>query len=128
MRSVLLGLFIICLTGCSGPDPRYMMEAQTWGDVVVKVETRPMPVRVGMNEFLVMTTTQRGRPVFDLIVALRADGSKDWAQGIQDGHSGVYRKAAVVPEGATNLYVQLRKHGTDEGEILAFPLIFEGSL
>lgn len=128
MRSLFLGLFVVCLTACSGPDPRYMMEPLKWGDVVVKVETRPMPVRTGMNEFLVIATTERGRPVFDMIVSLRADHRLDWAQGIQDGHSGVYRKAALVPEGATHLYVQLRKHGTEEGEILAFPLIFEGSL
>lgn len=124
MRSLILSLMAVCLVACSGEDPRYAMEPLRWGDTVIKVEPRPAPVRTGMNEFLVLATTERGRPVFDMIISMRADHGHKWMQGIQDGHSGVYRKAVMVPKGADTLYVQLQKIDTEEGEILAFPLIF----
>ncbi len=124
MRSLIFIVVTVLLTACSGEDPRYVIEPLRWGDVVVKVEPRPAPVRVGMNEFLVLATTERGRPVSDMIVSLRADSRLKWEQGIQDGHSGVYRRAIGVPEGADKLYVQLRKIRVEEGKILVFPLVF----
>lgn len=127
MRTWILGLLVVFLSGCSGPDPRYQMAPQKWNDVVIKVESRPTPIRAGMNEFLVLATLERGKPVHDLIISLRADANAEWQQAIQDGHSGVYRRALRVP-GTRILYVNVRKKMAEEGIVLEFPIIYEGDL
>ena len=91
-------------------------------EVVVEVQSRPMPVRPGMNEFLVITTLERGKPVSDFIVEMRGSDSAQWRQGIQDGHSGVYRKAVHIPDTATHLQVKLRKKREESENVLLFPL------
>jgi len=128
MRNLLLALLTLGLVACSEPDPRYVMEPQEWGDIVVKIESQPIPVRAGsMNEFLVLATTEHGRPVHNMVVSMRADPRQKWEQGIQDGYSGVYRKAIMVPKGAKNLYVQMRKWQSEEEKVLAFPFVFADS-
>lgn len=89
----------------------------------MRVESRPSPPRTGMNEFLVMTTGERGRPVYDLIVSLRTDDHDEWKQAIQDGQVGVYRRAAEVAPGIrSTLQVQIRRN--DVESTLRFPLNF----
>ena len=127
MRGWIIGLVVVLLTACSGPDPRYQMAPQKWNDVVIKVESRPTPVRPGMNEFLVLATLERGKPVHDLIISLRAAAELEWQQAIQDGHSGVYRRALRVP-GTPILYIQLRKKMSEETTVLEFPIVYEGDL
>jgi len=124
MRGLIVALFVVLLSGCSAPDPRYQIPTQMWNDVVVEVQVMPTPVRPGMNEFLVLTTLERGKPVADLLVSLRAEPNKEWQQMIQDGHSGVHRRALYLP-GNPVLYVQLRKKRSEELVQLEFPLVFE---
>ena len=124
MRGLIIGLFVVLLAACSTPDPRYQIPTQMWNDVVVEVQVMPTPVRPGMNEFLVLTTLERGKPVPGLIVSLRAEQNKEWQQMIQDGHSGVHRRALHLP-GNPVLYVQLRKKRSEEMVVLEFPLVFE---
>ncbi len=127
MRGWIIGLVVVLLSACSEPDPRYQMAAQKWDDVVIKVESRPTPVRVGTNEFLILATLERGKPVHDLIISLRAEVDDDWQQAIQDGHSGVYRRALRIP-GTPTLYVQLRKKMSEKETVLEFPLVYKGDL
>ena len=114
----------LCLLGAlsaCGGDQAADMPAQKWQGVEVRVEVRPSPPRTGMNEFLVMATGERGRPVYDLVVSLRTDDQDAWKQAIQDGQVGVYRRAAEVGPGARSvLQVQIKRNGA-EG-ILRFPL------
>ncbi len=117
---LLLSLLLLC--ACGAPDNEYQIPAQKWEDVVVQVQSRPTVVTVGMNEFLVLATLERGKPVHDLIISLRAGDEQSWQQAIQDGHSGVYRKAVVVPPGVDTLQVQLRRKGEDNERALYFPL------
>ena len=107
MRRILLALIAVMVGACSEPDPRYLIQPQKWNDIVIEVESRPTPIRPGMNEFLVIATLEHGKPVPDLIVSLRAEPNDEWQQAIQDGYSGVYRRALRLP-GTPNLYVQLR--------------------
>ena len=94
---------------------------QKWQDMEVRVESRPSPPRAGMNEFLVMTTGERGRPVYDLIVSLRTDDQDEWKQAIQDGQVGVYRRAVEVAPGTRSvLQVQIKRKS--EAGVLRFPL------
>ncbi len=100
MRILIVALAALLLAACSAPEGGYQIPAQKWEDVVIKVESQPAPVVAGMNEFLVLATLERGKPVHDLIVSLRSGEEQPWHQAIQDGHSGVYRKAIDVPAGA----------------------------
>ncbi|MBK9131697.1 MAG: hypothetical protein IPM20_08720 [Gammaproteobacteria bacterium] len=72
-----------------------------------------------MNEFLVIGTEASGKPAWNMMVTLRTGASDDWRQAIQDGESGVYRKALPLGAGEQTLYVQLRR-GRDE-TVLEFP-------
>jgi hypothetical protein len=115
----LLGL----LAACGG---RQAADAppQIWGDAEVRIESRPSPPRTGMNEFLVMVTGERGKPISDLVVSLRTDDQDAWKQAIQDGQVGVYRRAAEVAPGTRSvLQVQIRRGDTES--VLRFPLQLE---
>jgi len=122
MRILLIAVLGLLLSACGAPDVQFQIPAQKWNDVVVEVQTRPAPVRPGMNEFLVLTTLERGKPVYHFVVSLRADESHAWQQSIQDGHSGVYRKAVNVPAGSPYIYVKLRKKRSEEQVVLKFNL------
>ena len=117
-----VALCAVLLSGCSAPEELLRIAPQKLGDAIVEIQTRPAPVAGGKSEFMVIMTTERGRPVPDYIVSLRADSSHRWQQGIQDGLSGVYRKAVAVPASATHLYVKFRKKLTEDEAVLEFPL------
>jgi len=114
------GLFCV-LSACGSDQAIDAIPVQKWQGMEVRVEARPSPPRAGMTEFLVMTTGERGRPVYDVIVSLRTDDQDSWKQAIQDGQVGVYRRAADVEPGSRSvLQVQLKRNG--EESVLRFPL------
>lgn len=120
MRFLGVAVALLALTACSS-EPGVSIPPQQWKDFEIRVESRPPIPQPGMNEFLVIATETRGRPVHDLVVSLRASEDKPWRQAIQDGLSGVYRRALPVQNPQTQrLTVQLRQ-GTDE-TVLSFPL------
>lgn len=80
-----------------------------------------MPVTQGMNEFWLIISENERRPAHDLIVSIRAGESGPWRQMIQDGHTGVYRRAVAVQDPESQaLEVQI-KRGAEVGR-LHFPL------
>lgn len=94
---------------------------QILGDVEVRVESRPSPPRIGMNEFLVMITGRKNKPISDTVVFIRTSELDIWKQAIQDGEVGVYRRAAeVAPTVRSVLQVRIRRDGTEN--VLLFPL------
>lgn len=115
-----LPLLVLVLTACgrggevTGPPP------QQWGNASIAVQTRPAPPRVGMNEFLVIGTESGGKPAWNMIVMLRTGADENWRQAIQDGESGVYRKALPLDPGQQILHVLLRRGG--EETVLEFPV------
>ena len=116
-----IALFLLAVLTACGGDPAMDAPVQKWQGMEVRVESRPSPPSTGMNEFLVMATGERGRPVYDLIVSLRTDDKDEWKQAIQDGQVGVYRRAADVEPGTRSvLQVQIKRNGTES--ILRFPL------
>ncbi len=125
MRVLSVVLMVLLLTACSTPEGEYQIPTQKWEDVVVMIQTRPTQVRVGMNEFLVLATLERGKPVHDLIISLRSSEEEPWRQAIQDGHSGVYRKAINIPVGVSEIQMQLRRKLSEGESVLAFPLFPE---
>lgn len=124
-----LVLFIVLLglSGCSD-DQVLRLGPQTWNDLQFIVEARPTPVRTGMNEFIVIASGEKERPGYDLIISLRVDDKAEWKQAIQDGYTGVYRRAIRINNPLTDvLAVQIRKaqkdnEGNEVETILYFPL------
>lgn len=112
----------LLLLACGVPEYQYQIPAQKWEDIVIKVESQPAPVVVGMNEFLILATLERGKPVHELVIALRGGDAEPWQQAIQDGFSGVYRKAVIVPPGVDELQVQVRRKRTENEVVLYFPM------
>lgn len=112
---LLLGMLSAC------GDQVENIPSQNWEGMDVHVETRPSPARIGMNEFLILTTSNRGQPVYNLIVSIRTSDQDPWVQAIEDGQMGVYRRAAEVAPGARSVVqVQIRRNG--EESVLRFPL------
>ena len=119
-------LFMLAALSACGGEQASNIPAQKWENMEVRVESRPSPPRMGMNEFLVMVTGERGRPAYDLIVSLRTDDHDEWRQAIQDGQLGIYRRAAEVAPGSRSvLQVQIKRK--DEESILRFPLELAGA-
>jgi hypothetical protein len=120
MKVVALALLGLMLWGC-GSDVSDTLGRQRLGDMVIEVQCRPTPVAVGMNEFLILATDVHGAPVHDLLVDLRMKDDEEWRQAIQDGFSGVYRKAVGVDSLDEQLRVRIKRDGKETE--LRFPLI-----
>lgn len=118
--ALLLVTLLLMLSACSDSGNTAGIAAQHWGDAEIDVETRPLQVRPGMVEFLIIATSARGLPVHDMVVSVRMDAAAPWSQTIQDGHSGVYRRAIRVAAGQDSVYVQLRRG--QETEVLKYSL------
>ena len=111
---------ILLLAACSG-DRSAQIPPQTWNDMVVRVETRPTPPMKGMNEVWVILNEASGRPVADYVVSVGTSGDPRLQQAIQDGLTGVYRRAIPVRNPATDqILVRLRKDSNET--TLTFPL------
>ena len=119
MRSALAATAALLLFACTGGS-QYDPAPQKWLGNAVVVQTRPAPVEAGMNEFIIIATQPRGLPVADLRVMIRLSDDEPWRQAIEDGATGVFRRALALREGERVLQVQLRK-GSDTG-VLRFLL------
>jgi len=120
MKVFVVALLGLILSGC-GSGVSSTLGQQRLADVVIEVQCRPAPVTIGMNEFLVIATDIHGGPVHNLLVELRLKDDEDWRQAIQDGFSGVYRKALGVGSLQDLLRVRIKRGGTETE--LRFPLI-----
>ncbi len=124
--SALMAMMCVALVGCGEDGPRYVIPSQKWRDITVRIESRPAPPVAGMNEFWVILNDARGIPVPNAVVSVRA-ASATWSQAIQDGHTGVYRRAIRVEDPIRQpLVVQLRV-GKEQAE-LTFGLDVEPQL
>lgn len=113
-----LAVLCLLLTAC-GAESR--LPTQVWQDVTVGLETRPAPVVQGMNEFLVSAVRASGAAEYNLLVFIRMDEEQPWVQAIQDGHTGVFRRAVAVRGAAPHvLRVRLVREGQEV--VLGFEL------
>ncbi|MFP5344046.1 MAG: hypothetical protein ACLGGU_00035 [Gammaproteobacteria bacterium] len=110
-------LCAMLLAACGADEAR--LPVQEWQGVTIGVETRPAPVVVGMNEFLVSARGARGA-VHDLLIFIRMGDDKSWTQAIQDGHTGVYRRALEVQGAGLTLQVRVKRAGQET--VLSFAL------
>jgi hypothetical protein len=110
------------LSGCAD-DKAVVLGPQQWEDLVFKIETRPSPLRVGMNEFIVIASWDEYKPGVDLVVDLKVGKNGQWRQAIQDGFTGVYRRAVQVDDPQTQtLTVRVNRTRKDDGTVMYFPL------
>lgn len=127
VSGLLLAAFVaLSLAGCGNEDDIAYGPKQ-WQGLQIVVETRPAPVTAGMNEFIVIISRGNNRPGVGMVVSLRTDDGMEWRQAIQDGYTGVYRRAIPVNDPQRDvLAVNLRNTSLEEGEqpetTLYFPL------
>ncbi len=108
-RFGVLVLFLLAISGCAD-EQAVLLGPQQWQDLEFVVETRPSPVRMGMNEFVVIASREVYKPGVGLIVDIRANEKIAWRQAIQDGFTGVYRRAIRVNNPQTDvLAVHVRR-------------------
>lgn len=120
LKLPLFFLISTVLAACTGGKGEAVLPVQHWGEVSVEVEFRPAPLRAGMNEFIVVATHADRTRAHDMIVALRSDPDAVWQQAIQDGKTGVYRRAVPLRVGEQTLYVRLSR--SLEETVLEFPV------
>ncbi|HHH36322.1 MAG TPA: hypothetical protein ENK48_05770 [Gammaproteobacteria bacterium] len=121
MRHGLVALMCLLLFTACGRSGEGVFHPQQWQDLEVTVEPRPAPPRPGMNEFLVIVSKRGIRPREDLVVSLRLAPDEPWHQAIQDGDTGVFRKALRVRAGDRALQVRIRRSEKGEVGVLVFP-------
>jgi len=121
-RLVVLILTISIISACSS-DVTGVSEfsPRIWQGIEIKIESRPQPMRPGMNEMLIVATDARGLPASEMVVSLRMRQSGKWHQAIQDGGSGVYRRALLMRPGDQQVFVRLQKGRHDD--VLTYPLM-----
>ncbi|MDT8384030.1 MAG: hypothetical protein RRB22_06410 [Gammaproteobacteria bacterium] len=110
------------LSGCADGQA-VIMGPQQWQDLEFRVEVRPSPPVVGMNEFIVIASREVYKPGVGLVINIRVGEQAEWRQAIQDGFTGVYRRAVRVDDPLTqSLSVQVIRAETKEETMLSFPL------
>jgi len=123
-KLILLILAIVSIANCSRSNA-YILVPQRWNEHEILVEIRPGAPRQGMNEFVVVATNYKtGVPGYEYIVSLKMNTNDRWQQMIQDGHSGVYRRAIAVKDPVNGVLVVQIKHKREENKKteLTFPL------
>lgn len=133
MKKILFTLLLLSLAACTEEIPT--TQFQEWGEYSFRLESRPPHIQPGMNEFLLVSNYKKRFRAYDLIVSYRMGPQGKWNQAIQDGHTGVYRKAMrVVDPDAEVLYVyvkQSKKYKLTEepmeDHVLQFPLNYASS-
>lgn len=119
MRRLICAVLLL-LASCSGGEAGWAPQPQSWQDLTIRVETRPVQPRLGMNEFLLIANHQQRGFINNLLVEVRSTGS-DWKQAMPDGALGVFRRALPVADlQHDQLYVRLTRNG-QHGE-MTFPL------
>ena len=116
-------LVISSFSGC-GRGGAYILPHQTWNKTEFVVEVRPGAPRVGMNEFVVIATQLDGVPGYNYVITIKTNLNANASQMIQDGHSGVYRRAIEIKDPANEVLLVdiVQKPGSDLKTELRFPL------
>ena len=112
----ILVLALLTVSGCAD-EQAVLLGPQQWQDLEFVVETRPSPIRAGMNEFVVIASREVYKPGIGLIVDIRVNEKLAWRQAIQDGFTGVYRRAVRVNNPQTDvLAVHVRRDKKSQKE------------
>ena len=120
MLKYLFPMMAIFLVACESDN--VFLGPVKWEGADIEVETRPSPPTTGMVEFILIASRNKSRPVTDMVISFRTSDKYPWRQAIQDGFSGVYRRAVRVGDVSTAV-LQVKIHKKDNTDaILRFPL------
>ncbi|MDQ6999627.1 MAG: hypothetical protein Q9M12_01915 [Mariprofundus sp.] len=120
MRMYLLVLAGLLLSSCSADEGNWSPAPQSWQDITIRMETRPAPIRQGMNEFILIANHQQRGFVNDLLVEVHTEHS-GWKQAMPDGALGVFRRALPVKDVRhDHLYVRLTRRGQHHEMVFSF--------
>ncbi|MDH5378940.1 MAG: hypothetical protein OEX00_11500 [Gammaproteobacteria bacterium] len=112
---------ILVLLSLSCSQQANISEKIKWKDYDIFFETRPPEMKPGMMEFLVVINEKSKRPASSFLVSLRIGETGKWSQAIQDGLTGVYRRAINVRNPDKDvLFVHLK--GKEDETVISFPL------
>ena len=117
-------IFMLVFAVACGRGDAYVLGPKMYKDIDVLVEIRPGAPTVGMNEFLVVATHENRRPAFEYVVSIKMKGQDAWHQSIQDGETGVFRRAIRVND-PVNDVLTVQMVNKDDGQSVAeldFPL------
>ena len=114
-----LPALMLALFACS--TDTQVSPAENWRDLQIHVESRSYAPIPGMKELLVFINRNRVLPAWDCRVDLRTSDADPWKQAIEDGHVGVYRRAAKVDANEHSV-LQIWIHAEGEETVLRFPL------
>lgn len=117
-------IILLNIVSACGRGEAYLLPPQTWNNTEFMVEIRPGAPSKGMNEFVVLSTQTDGVPGYNYIITLSTDLNDKASQMIQDGRSGVYRRAIEVTDPLNEVLIV---HIADKKEVgsqteLRFPL------
>lgn len=123
-EKVIFILLLFSIVSACGRGSAYLLPPQTWNDTEFMVEIRPGAPKKGMNEFVVLSTQTDGVPGYNYIITIKTNLNEKASQMIQDGHSGVYRRAIEVKDPATEVLIVQIAHKKEENlkTELQFPL------
>lgn len=123
LRILAICLLVLAASGC-GKGNAYILVPQHWNNTEFVVEIRPGAPTRGMNEFVVVATDREGVPGYQYVVSIKMASDDHWVQMIQDGHSGVYRRAIAVHDPANDVLDMQIKHSDDKDlqTVLHYPL------
>ncbi|MGD8567678.1 MAG: hypothetical protein PVJ39_06300 [Gammaproteobacteria bacterium] len=122
LRILVVCLLAVAATGC-GKGNAYILVPQHWNNTEFVVEIRPGAPTRGMNEFVVVATDRDGVPGYQYVVSIKMASDNQWVQMIQDGHSGVYRRAIAVHDPANDILdMQVKHSDKDLQTVLQYPL------
>jgi len=113
MKKICLLLIVFLLASCTTEIPT--SPSVKWDEYTIRIESRPPVIEKGMMELLTLVDyEERGRG-WDLIVYYRMGPSGRWIQAMQDGHTGVYRRAMnVIDPVAGVLHVHIKRKQSRE--------------
>lgn len=111
---IFISLFLLSvLSACTGEIPS--SPTKEWGKYSIRLESRPPVMEKGMMELLTLVDYEKKLRGWDLIVYYRMGPTGRWIQAIQDGHTGVYRRAMNVTDPETDvLHVHVKRTQTAE--------------
>jgi len=113
MNKLILLCALLFITSCTTEIPT--SPTTKWGDYTFRLEARPPVIVEGMIEMLTIVNYKEKLRGWDLILYYRIGPTGKWVQAIQDGHTGVYRRAMKINDPASDvLHVHVKRNQTPE--------------
>lgn len=113
MKKICLLFIVFLLASCTTEIPT--SPSVVWDEYTIRLESRPPIIEKGMIELLTLVDYEEKGRGWDLIVYYRMGPAGRWIQAMQDGHTGVYRRAMMVTDPIADvLHVHVKRKQSRE--------------